>query len=193
MFGKTQSGKTTFIKFIKKYVNPQYNIKWELISNGIVSKTGKPEQFVVESGVPEYQVYHNNDVTKTPINLSVFANSYDDPDEYSDALCCQKTTLHLVLQGPNVPPWHAEVTFLDTPGIEDTNRQDEKHAQAIIEKIIELHSMNLIIVTVNSMSTALKYQELTFDYYSKSDPNAAGPSLQCHISLHACQVWTLSP
>ncbi|KAF9386355.1 hypothetical protein CPB97_003818, partial [Podila verticillata] len=154
MFGKTQSGKTKFIEFVKKYVDPQYNIKWELIGNGIVSKTGELEQFVVDSGVPKYQVYHNNDVTKTPINLSIFANSYDDPNEYFDALHCQKTTLHLV-------------TFLDTPGIEDTNRQDEKHAQAIIEKIIELHTVNLIIVNVNCMSTTLKCQELAFNYYSK--------------------------
>lgn len=56
---------------------------------------------------------------------------------------------------------------MDTPGIEDTNRQDEKHAKAIIEKIIELCSVNLIIVNVKCTSTASKYQELAFDYYSK--------------------------
>lgn len=50
---------------------------------GFVSKTGELEQFIAESGVPRYEVYRNSDVTKTPINLCVFANSYDDQTSIS--------------------------------------------------------------------------------------------------------------
>lgn len=122
----------------------------------------------MESGLPSYEVYLSNDHTMTPINLNTFGDSYDDMDDYFDALHTRGTTMRRVPQDPKtLPPRRVEITFLDTPGIEDTNRQDEKHAKAIIERIIELGSVNLIVVVVNSKDHPSNAQRLAFDYYSK--------------------------
>ncbi|KFH69357.1 hypothetical protein MVEG_04170 [Podila verticillata NRRL 6337] len=167
-FGKTQAGKSTFIQFVKKYFDPEYDIEWELIGNRCESKTGKPEQFVMESGLPSYEVYLSNDNTMTPINLNTFGDSCDDMDDYPEALHRRGTTVRRVPQDPKtLPPQRVEITFLDTPGIEDTNGQDEKHAKAIIERIIELGSVNLIVVVVNSKDHPSNAQRLAYDYYSK--------------------------
>lgn len=121
----------------------------------------------MESDLPSYEVYFNNDLT-TPINLSTFGDSYDDMNDYFDALRKRGTTMRQVSLDPKtLPQRRAEITFLDTPGIEDTNRQDEKYAKAIIERIIELGSVDLIVITVNSKYHPSIHQRLAFDYYSK--------------------------
>ncbi|KAF9337183.1 hypothetical protein BG006_005904 [Podila minutissima] len=136
MFGKTQAGKTTFIEFVKKYVDLNYEIEWELIGNGAMSKTAEPAQCLVESDLPKQEIFQNDDF-ETPINLNTFGNTCENVDDYIDALNDRKTTLRLVTQYPNGPrPQSAEITFLDTPGIEDTKGHDEKHAKAVIEKIV---------------------------------------------------------
>ncbi|KAF9305564.1 hypothetical protein BGZ74_009715 [Mortierella antarctica] len=154
MFGKTQAGKTTFIEFVKKYVDVNYEIKWKLIGNGAMSKTGEPAQCLVESDLPKHQVFHNDDI-ETPINLKTFGNTCENVDDDIEALKDRKTTLC------------AEITFLDTPGIEDTKGHDEKHAKAVIEKIIELQSVNLIIVLDSCKNTISKNQAFALDYFSK--------------------------
>lgn len=167
MFGKTQAGKTTFIEFVKKYVDLKYEIKWELIGNGAMSKTGEPAQCLVESDLPKHEVFHNDNI-ETPINLNILGNTCENVDDYIDALNDRNTTLRLVPQDPNVPrPQSAEITFLDTPGIEDTKGHDEKHAKAVIEKIVELQSVNLIIVLDSCKNTISKNQASAFDYFSK--------------------------
>jgi len=39
LLGKTQAGKSTFVQFVKNYMDPQHDIDWRKIGSGIKSMT----------------------------------------------------------------------------------------------------------------------------------------------------------
>ncbi|KAF9392178.1 hypothetical protein CPB97_003503 [Podila verticillata] len=166
VFGKTQAGKSTFIEFIKNYANQQYTINESLLGSGCKSTTAEPIVHPVSSELPEYEVFDNNG---THIDINRLGDKYGDPDDYLDALNNRKAELRPKPWDPNTSqsPRRVKIDFLDTPGIEDTERKDTEHAPRIIDEMAKLRTLNLIVVIVNCEETPSKSHQLAFDYYSK--------------------------
>ncbi|KAF9381035.1 hypothetical protein CPB97_007984, partial [Podila verticillata] len=165
MFGKTQAGKSTFIEFVKNYANQQYNIDESLLGTGWKSETRLPVEFVVKSNLPAYEVF---DSSGKRIDIGALGDKYQDPDDYLDALNNRKTTVQPIPHDPDSQsPLEVKITFLDTPGIEDTYGKDVEHAPKIIEAMAKMRYFNRIIVIINCEETPSVSHQLAFNYYSK--------------------------
>ncbi|KAF9369682.1 hypothetical protein CPB97_003393, partial [Podila verticillata] len=165
MFGKTQAGKSTFIEFVKTYTDKEHKIDRSLLGTGIHSKTVKPTRLEVSSNLPAYMVV---DSKQEKIDIDALSRKFDDPDDYVDALKDNSTVLKLATHGTDAPlSNNVEITFLDTPGIEDTYGRDTEHAPKIIDEMAKMRTFNLIVIIVNCKEPASKSHQLAFDYYSK--------------------------
>ncbi|KAF8950606.1 hypothetical protein BGZ52_001995 [Haplosporangium bisporale] len=165
IFGKTQAGKSSFIEFVKNYANQEYNINKGLIGNGFQSKTSKPAQFTIRSSLPSYEVL---DRSNNIVDIDKLAGECNDADDYLDALNNREVTFQPVAEIPDAPPSrHVKITFLDTPGIEDTKGKDVEHAPRIVHEMAKMRTFNLIIIVVNVEDHPSMSQQLAFDYYSK--------------------------
>ncbi|KAF9379132.1 hypothetical protein CPB97_009149 [Podila verticillata] len=164
MFGKTQAGKSTFIEFVKNYANQEYRIDESLIGTGVKSKTGRPAQFVIDTNLPSYEVLDG----KKSVDITNMASEYKDADDYLDALSNRKVTVEPVKENPDTPlSRYVKITFLDTPGIEDTNGKDAENAPKIIHEMAKMQKFNLIVIIINSKDQPSIAHQLAFDYYSK--------------------------
>ncbi|KAF9274476.1 hypothetical protein BGZ74_004339, partial [Mortierella antarctica] len=164
MFGKTQAGKSTFIECVRNYSSQRYDIDESLLGSGFRSKTREPVQLVVTSNLPAYEVFDSSEMR---IDIDALGDKHQDPEDYLDALNDRKTTLRPVPHNPGTSLPFVEITFLDTPGIEDTNGRDVEHAPKIIEAMTKMQSLNLIIVIINCKDTPSVSHQLAFNYYSK--------------------------
>ncbi|KAF9322740.1 hypothetical protein BG006_002098 [Podila minutissima] len=164
MFGKTQAGKSTFIECIRNYSSSRYDIDESLLGTGVRSKTREPVQLVVTSNLPAYEVFDSNEMR---IDINALGDKHQDPEDYLDALNDRKTTLRPVPHNPGTLLPFVEITFLDTPGIKDTNGRDVEHAPKIIEAMARMKSFNLIIIIINCKDTPSISHQLAFNYYSK--------------------------
>ncbi|KAG0034833.1 hypothetical protein BGZ81_002926, partial [Podila clonocystis] len=166
VLGKTQAGKSTFIEFVKNYANQQYAIDESRLGARFRSKTRMPVQFVVKTDLRAYEVF---DANNARIDIGSLGDQYQDPDDYLDALNNRNTTLKSVPHDPasSLPPRDVEITFLDTPGVEDTSGRDAEHAKRIIDAMTLMRSFNLIIIIINCEETPSKTHQLAFNYYSK--------------------------
>ncbi|KAG0026157.1 hypothetical protein BGZ82_009612, partial [Podila clonocystis] len=164
MFGKTQAGKSTFIEFVKNYASQDCLIDESLIGNGFRSKTEEPVKFAVNTDLPVYEVF---DSSGTQIDVSTLGDQHYDPSDYFDAIRDKTVTLRPVPHNPYTSQDFVEITFLDTPGIEDTSGKDVDHAPKIIEAMAGMRTLNLIIVIINCEDTPSKPHQLAFNYYSK--------------------------
>ncbi|KAI9242862.1 MAG: hypothetical protein BYD32DRAFT_431810 [Podila humilis] len=165
LLGKTQVGKSTFLEFVKNYANPAYTIDESLIGAGFRPKAQTPVQFVVKTDLPAYEVF---DSSGARIDISALHDKYEDPEEYYDALNDRKAVLRTVPLDPNTPPPRdTDITFLDTPGIEDTNGRDMEHAHNIIREMVRMRSFNLIVIVINCEEAPSRCLQLAFNYYSQ--------------------------
>ncbi|KAG0008043.1 hypothetical protein BGZ81_004405, partial [Podila clonocystis] len=164
MFGKTQAGKSTFIEFVKNYASQHCLIDESLIGNGFWSKTEDPIQFAVHTNLPVYEVFDSNG---TWIDIRTLGDQYDDSSDYLDAIRDKMATLRPVPHNPDTSQDFVEITFLDTPGIEDTSGRDVDNAPKIIKAMARMQTLNLIIVIINCEDAPSKPHQLAFNYYSK--------------------------
>ncbi|KAG0016159.1 hypothetical protein BGZ81_011368 [Podila clonocystis] len=165
MFGKTQAGKSTFVEFVKNYADPQYTIDENLIGSGFKSKTGRPVQFAVRSDLSAYEVF---DKSGNRIDIDALGYQSQNSDDYLDTLKDRKAVMKPVTRGPEAPlSRRVKISFLDTPGIEDTGGKDTEHAPRIIHEMAKMRTFNLIIIIVNCKDISSKAHQLAFDYYSK--------------------------
>ncbi|KAF8981351.1 hypothetical protein BGZ52_002957, partial [Haplosporangium bisporale] len=190
LLGRTQAGKSTFVQFVKNYANPRYLINWDKIGHYVGSKTGKIEQFVVRTDLPEHEVY--DDDTGAPIDIHTLSQNFRDADDYKDRVGVRATFLRQVPRDPEAAPEKDMVIrFLDTPGINDTNFRDIEHAKTIIDEMVRIQSFNLIVVVVNSLSPIHREQKVAFDYYARVIQELQGNHsnvvfLYTHVKYEEC-------
>lgn len=156
---------STFIEYVKKYVNQEYAVDENVIGRGNTSTTAQPTRHIIKSNLPAYEVL---DAKGARIDIYNLANVYPDVDDYADALKDRKVKMQVAPHDPSTPPpKEVEITFLDTPGIENTEGKDVEKAPGIMEEVTRTRSFNLIIIFINSQDHPSTLQQLSFDYYSK--------------------------
>ncbi|KAG0330784.1 hypothetical protein BG000_011461 [Podila horticola] len=165
VLGKTQSGKSTFIEYAKKYANPDYTINQAVLGNGTFSKTDRTHAIRAKSTLPSYEMYN-----KTSGNVVVVdSNPGDDVDEedIQDMLYTRDDNIGLRLAPENLSSDAMEFEFLDTPGLCNHENKDVAQAADIISGILSKRYFNLILVVVSIQDPFSAEQLLALEYYSK--------------------------
>lgn len=167
--GKTQSGKSTLVEFVKNYVDRLYKINNALIGKGNVALTNRPMRFVVRSNLPEYEVVEKKN--KTALDLSNLANvgTYD---YYQTSISFREENYELreIQRQKDVDDSSSELVeliFLDTPGINDTNNDDSVHAESIIKEVIETRTFNLVLFVFRYDNPITLEQQIPLKYYAE--------------------------
>lgn len=121
----------------------------------------------VMSDLTIHKVFDNNNGSEIVVDICSLRDHCQDIDDYLD-LFQNRSTLRLErLDSQEPSSRQVEITFLDTPGSEDTNNHDIENTEAIINNIIALGSLNLILVIVNCDDFASINQQLILGYYSR--------------------------
>ncbi|KAG0012330.1 hypothetical protein BGZ81_001648 [Podila clonocystis] len=167
VLGKTQSGKSSLVEFMKQYIDPTYTVNPSLLGNGNFSKTVTTQKFKLESTLPEYQIVKIRDGALA--NVVHLDELFDNEDEYRKLLNARKNE-YILRPAPHdpchVPAEMIEFNMLDTPGLNHTDENDSSHADDIIAEIIATRSFNLILILVNYQNAVAVEQQDALEYYS---------------------------
>ncbi|KAF9309951.1 hypothetical protein BG003_009117 [Podila horticola] len=98
-------------------MDPQHDIDWKLIGNGVKSTTNEPGQFVTKSNLPVYDVYHSDNGAR--IVFDVMRQQCDNIDDYQDVLNHKKTAMKSIPQDSNM-----------------SLEKDVEHSKKIIEAMV---------------------------------------------------------
>ncbi|KAG0012331.1 hypothetical protein BGZ81_001649 [Podila clonocystis] len=169
IMGKTQSGKSTLVQFVKNYVDRQYPINTELIGKGNVALTTEPKRFFVTSNLPEYEVVEKKKEAALDLSNLVNVGTYDD---YQESISYREGDYELRemqrQQDADDSPFESvELMFLDTPGINDTNNDDSVHAETIIKEVITTRSFNLVLFVFKYDNPLTLEQQIPLKYYAE--------------------------
>ncbi|KAG0010832.1 hypothetical protein BGZ81_002529 [Podila clonocystis] len=166
VLGKTQSGKSALIEYIKNYANPGYSIDRSLLGHGNLSKTESPRSIYVSSNLPTYEVFHKE--SGEVIDLEDFSRKAENEDEYRYMLSLRDSHVHMRLarRDPDISLENVEFRFMDTPGLNITRGRDGKHSINIISEIINTHSFNLIVIVLSFLDPLTLEQQLALEYYA---------------------------
>ncbi|KAG9062152.1 hypothetical protein KI688_006484 [Linnemannia hyalina] len=155
LLGETQAGKSTFVQAVKQYANPKHVIEKDTIGSGNTSKTKNVHQYCVNTQYPEHEVRvetQSNDGTSNTSVVNVDAildENKADWEDYEDALDDRKKKkLHRCDDSKEQEKHH--IHLYDTPGLNDTNGQDEVHIASIIKSLQTAGSIHLVLVIVGN-------------------------------------------
>ncbi|KAF9372499.1 hypothetical protein CPC16_002394 [Podila verticillata] len=154
LLGETQAGKSTFVQAVKQYANPSHVIEKDTIGDGNTSKTKVVHQSCIDTRYPVHEVLLG---TPSPpeAELSSFTvvdadaildENKDNWEDYEEALNCRKKKLHRC-GDPKEQEMH-HIHLFDTPGLDDTNGEDEIHIASIIKSLKTAGSIHLVLVIV---------------------------------------------
>lgn len=160
--GKTQSGKSTFIEHIRKYIDPEYIIDQTRLGDGVYSKTDRTHTVRATTNLPTYEVYNKASST----TMSIFPDEGADEEDIRDLLYIREDNAGLRL-APERSSDAMEFEFLDTPGLCNHEDKDVTQSAEIIDTILSARSFNLILIVVNILDPLTAEQLLALEYYSK--------------------------
>ncbi|KAK3838873.1 MAG: hypothetical protein J3R72DRAFT_448090 [Linnemannia gamsii] len=153
LLGETQVGKSNFAQAVKQYANPNHVIEKDTIGNGNTSKTKNVHRYCVNTQYPEYEVLletqSKDGASYTSINVdAILDENKADWEDYEDALNNRKTKLRM-RDGSGKQEIH-HIHLFDTPGLNNTNGQDEVHIASIIKSLQTAGSIHLVLVIVGN-------------------------------------------
>ncbi|KAG0032579.1 hypothetical protein BGZ81_010629 [Podila clonocystis] len=133
---------------LKLYANPEYNINSSRIGSGNVSLTTAVLEESISTYLPEYQVFKKGDHTQqSPVAYDSFI--LEDKNTYEDKLNARREYQPPVpVQGNSSSSKELKFNIIDTPGLNDTEDQDEDHVSKIFSALGG-KSLDLVLVTVS--------------------------------------------
>ncbi|KAF9901863.1 hypothetical protein EC991_005597 [Linnemannia zychae] len=156
LLGETQAGKSTFVQAIKRYANPNHSIEKDTIGSGNTSKTKTVRRHCIDTKYPVHKVHQETQFSDgSPITTTVKIDAIldenrDDWEDYQDALNSRKKKKTLYrCEDPKDQEMH-HIHIFDTPGLNDTNGQDEIHIASIIKSLKTAGSIHLVLVIVGN-------------------------------------------
>ncbi|KAG0215786.1 hypothetical protein BGX28_008096 [Mortierella sp. GBA30] len=160
LLGLTQFGKSTFIQGVKRYADPKCDIDYDTIGTGNTSHTETVCVHKIQTNFPIYRAFNKRD--KKEITLSdlhalshkAFLEELKRVDIYGD----ETTEADQCI-----------LRIIDTPGLDDTNKHDERNLARILTSVSELGPIHLVLFLVSqpvplsgAMKTALETYRDTF-------------------------------
>lgn len=161
VIGPSQSGKSTFIEFVKRYADPKYNFNSGLTGTGNRSSTKEARMEVIASQLPIYKLYDNNyrrddndeDSTETrEIDIDA-ALSHSNIKPFKNILArdCDDG-LEVRQEMASSSEW-ARFRFIDTPGLEDTGGNDIQNLAKIFEALSKVDKFHLVLIVDSHYKT----------------------------------------
>ncbi|KAF9278116.1 hypothetical protein BGZ74_003171, partial [Mortierella antarctica] len=147
VLGETQSGKSTLIEHIRRYADPEVVFNTGAIGTGFLSHTQKVTIETVTTNLPGYQVVDKKN-KNAKVNYGEYMKKYKDEYDYEDALNVRKGLEST--RGPARLQETVKFNLIDTPGLNATGGDDEKHVQGIFGGLIEAKTIHLLIITISS-------------------------------------------
>ncbi|KAF9351855.1 hypothetical protein BGX26_010188 [Mortierella sp. AD094] len=147
LLGEAQSGKSTFIEYVKKYADPDYTINLSNVGNGISSCTKEVIRSTVHTDLPITDVIENaSGSCPTEVYLGSLINDWPDLDDFEGVL--NRTNLKTVRTQSSESPTQYQFNLFDTPGLNDTHGEDEAHVASIYKALRDAGHIHLVLVTI---------------------------------------------
>ncbi|KAF9111118.1 hypothetical protein BGX27_005377 [Mortierella sp. AM989] len=147
LLGETQAGKSTFVQAVRKYADPDCQMDESAIGNGVISCTNQVDTYIIPTDLPVYEAVVSANVNgrlyQEKVNYSEFPNTMD-VDDYEDELNERKK--YTIIQRRSDE--ETQFNLYDTPGLNDTNGNDEIHVANIFDKIKDSRKIHLVLVMV---------------------------------------------
>ncbi|KAF9293250.1 hypothetical protein BGZ74_011787 [Mortierella antarctica] len=144
VLGETQSGKSTFIQYMRKYANPDVEINTKALGTGYLSHTLDVATTSISTDLPEYYVTHTKGAK---INYGEFITAPDEYD-YEDYINMHKNLE--TKMGDAQLPKKVKFNLIDTPGLNATAGDDESHVQKIFRALNEAKTIHLLLIAISS-------------------------------------------
>ncbi|KAG0030391.1 hypothetical protein BGZ81_002729 [Podila clonocystis] len=150
MLGETQSGKSTLIQYMRKYADPTATINQQALGDSVSSHTQEVSIQSITTGLPEYYIAGTNGEQVHCGNY----NNHEDEHDYETSLNNRKNLQ--LKEGSSRLSKSVQFNLIDTPGLNTTKGNDEKHIRKVLENLIDLQSktkdktFHLVIVTIAS-------------------------------------------
>ncbi|KAF9346184.1 hypothetical protein BGX26_002329 [Mortierella sp. AD094] len=151
ILGETQSGKSTLVEAMKKYSDPNAALNLDAIGGGNISHTSEVHETVIETDLPDYEVYRSTDGGSDGWNkdhIVHYGSLYEtkDVEAYEDAIDERKDLYLTQASTEGAHPHYFR--FYDTPGLNDTFGQDEAHMEKIFSALSTAGAIHLVLVVV---------------------------------------------
>ncbi|KAF9331134.1 hypothetical protein BG006_005993 [Podila minutissima] len=168
LIGETQAGKSTFVEAIRKYPNSDHTIDKTKIGTGTMSFTKEVTRTRVTTSLLSYNVIE--EPGRVPIgayppppkaiNTDALVDEEENWQDYEERI--NKRNGLTLEQVPPHPRILYQFDLFDTPGLNDTNGEDEVHINTIFQALKCLDKIHLVLVMVgpnpftSGFKTALK-------------------------------------
>ncbi|KFH72907.1 hypothetical protein MVEG_00132 [Podila verticillata NRRL 6337] len=162
ILGETQAGKSTFVQAVKQYANPSHIIEKDTIGGGNTSKTKVVHRSCVNTRYPVHEVRLEasslSGVEPTAVNVdAILDENKSDWEDYESELDDRKKKKLHRLNDPKEQEMH-HIHLFDTPGLDDTNGEDEIHIASIIKSLKTAGSIHLVLVIVGGSAFTPGFQ-----------------------------------
>ncbi|KAG0004758.1 hypothetical protein BGZ79_008210 [Entomortierella chlamydospora] len=146
ILGETQSGKSTLIQGIRRYVDPTCQIDTTTIGGGAFSHTQEVRTTEVTTNLPPYYVFESSKEDE-PVDYGDFIKM--EKEDYEDAISRKKG--YKLLQGvPTGDQPERKFKLIDTPGLNDTRNFDEIHVSSIFKALKDIQDVHLVLITISN-------------------------------------------
>ncbi|GJJ78105.1 hypothetical protein EMPS_10464 [Entomortierella parvispora] len=148
LIGETQAGKSTFVEAVRQYANLNHVIDRTRIGHGNVSFTTEVTCTRVETDLPSYEVTEDLEEYLQPevINIDSLLDEKGDWEDYQERIN-RRRDLRLKHVAPDSSAVY-HFNLFDTPGLNDTNGEDETHVNTIFRALRTLDQIHLVLVMV---------------------------------------------
>ncbi|KAG0203962.1 hypothetical protein BGX28_003930 [Mortierella sp. GBA30] len=153
LLGPSQAGKSTFLEGIKRYIDPECEIDEDSMGIGHQSCTKEVREQLLETAFPVYQLFDHaapNSVNMdTPVVQEVNITEIfdDDMNAYKRRIDQVKRLKVHRDDSAGIPT--CTIRVFDTPGLDDTNGQDERNVAKILTALSEAGSVHLVLILIN--------------------------------------------
>ncbi|KAG0028726.1 hypothetical protein BGZ82_008275 [Podila clonocystis] len=167
VLGETQSGKSSLIQCMRKYAYPPAVIDTTALGTGFLSHTMEVKTETIITDLPEHYVANQNgDV----IDYRKFLKTLDG-NVYGDLVNMRKDLE--MKKGDSRLPKIVKFNVIDTPGLNATGGDNEKHVHTIFHALNEVKAIHLLIITIASGPFTQGLQD-AIKHYADMFPDFSG-------------------
>ncbi|KAF9344287.1 hypothetical protein BGX26_004565, partial [Mortierella sp. AD094] len=164
LLGETQSGKSTFIEYVKKYADPDYTIDLSNFGDDISSCTKEVVRSTVHTDLPVTDVVENAPRSiPTEVYLGSLINDSPNFDDFEGAL--NRGNFETIRTQSSESSVQYQFNLFDTPGLNDTYGKDEAHIASIYKALRDVGRIHLVLIAIGKAPFTPGFQAATKCYF----------------------------
>ncbi|KAG0300344.1 hypothetical protein BGZ98_009253 [Dissophora globulifera] len=162
LLGQTQAGKSNFIQGVRKYADPRCEIDHTTIGSGGESHTTEVVQYSVKTNFPEYHLYDSSLPVASEAAKFLDSCSFQEYRRMLDRVDGVKVRKGRASSYPR-----ASVRIFDTPGLNDTQGNDEKNVANILSALSGGEAVHLVLIVMSRHAPMTVELQAALKTYSK--------------------------